>query len=326
MAYRCSVKRYGTLLYCYGGNLAHALSVSLGQMRNKPHNQGRGETEHSEFQMNLKQTCEVLNDKIHKCINKLVQQDSASPHSIEDINIDKFISEMDQDIWTAVCTLTKPLSTRPKKWDNRSTIRKIRRYFCVCILLFTTNRRCSFPLHTFLTDAIETCGGSSRLVRLLNRLGVCASADTHSRYVLYRVHATINDGPLSGYPMHALTLVSLDSLDYIHSFARMFCGLQQSSWHGTTVQFVQPQPLSLHVVHSTTCNRQISYLMRVTYLLHSTLMLCQLLEHHIQKLHTGWIPVQQANVLTPHLHQWTVQVNVHHFLTNKGEWEQVWKA
>ena len=255
MAYRCSVKRYGTLLYRYGGDLVHALSVSLGQMRNKPHNQGRGETEHSEFQMNLKQTCEVLNDKIHKCINKLVQQDSASPHSIEDINIDKFISEMDQDIWTAVCTLTKPLSTRP---DNRSTIRKIRRFFCVCILLFTTNRRCSFPLHTFLTDAIETCGGSSRLVRLLNRLGVCASADTHSRYVLYRVQATINDGPLSGYPMHALTLVSLDNLDYVHSFARVFCGLQQSSWHGTTVQFVQPQPLSLHVVHSTTCNRQVS--------------------------------------------------------------------
>ena len=36
--------------------------------------------------MNLKQTCEVLNDKIHKCINKLVQQDSASPHNVEDIN------------------------------------------------------------------------------------------------------------------------------------------------------------------------------------------------------------------------------------------------
>ena len=49
----------------------------------------------------------------------------------------------------------------------------------------TVNRHCSFPLHTFLTDTIETCGGSSRLVRLLNRLG------------------GINDGPLSSYPLHA---------------------------------------------------------------------------------------------------------------------------
>ena len=31
MAYRCSVKRYGTLLYCYGGDLLPALKVSFGQ-------------------------------------------------------------------------------------------------------------------------------------------------------------------------------------------------------------------------------------------------------------------------------------------------------
>ena len=38
MAYRCTVKRYGTLLYRYGGDLVHALSFSLSQVRNgKPH-------------------------------------------------------------------------------------------------------------------------------------------------------------------------------------------------------------------------------------------------------------------------------------------------
>ena len=35
MAYRCSVKRYGTVLYRYGGDLVHALNVSLGQARNQ---------------------------------------------------------------------------------------------------------------------------------------------------------------------------------------------------------------------------------------------------------------------------------------------------
>ena len=35
MAYRCSVKRYGTVFYRYGGDLLHALNVSLGQTRMK---------------------------------------------------------------------------------------------------------------------------------------------------------------------------------------------------------------------------------------------------------------------------------------------------
>ena len=33
MAYRCSVKKYGTVLYRFGGDLVHALNVSLGQGR-----------------------------------------------------------------------------------------------------------------------------------------------------------------------------------------------------------------------------------------------------------------------------------------------------
>ena len=33
MAYRCSVKKYGTVLYRFGGDLVHALNLSLGQAR-----------------------------------------------------------------------------------------------------------------------------------------------------------------------------------------------------------------------------------------------------------------------------------------------------
>jgi DNA invertase Pin-like site-specific DNA recombinase len=34
------------------------------------------------------------------------------------------------------------------------------------------------PLHTLLADLIEGQGGSTLLVKILNRLGVCTSADT----------------------------------------------------------------------------------------------------------------------------------------------------
>ena len=121
-------------------------------------------------------------------------------------------------------------------------VRKVSCMFCACVLLFTTNCQCSLPLHTLLTDVIETCGGSNRLVRFLNRIGVCASADTHARYIQYRIRKSMEDGAMSGYPQNAFTLVSVDNLDYIHSYARVYCGKQQSSWHGTTIQIVQPRP------------------------------------------------------------------------------------
>ena len=75
------------------------------------------------------------------------------------------------------------------------------------------------------------------LLRLLNRLGVCVSADTQARCVQYRIHKSTEEGPA-------------DNLDYVHSHARAYCGKQKSSWHGATVQVVQPQyTTSLHTSH-----------------------------------------------------------------------------
>ena len=50
---------------------------------------------------------------------------------------------------------------------------------------------------------------------------------------------------MSGYPENAFTVASADNLDFVHSYARIYCGKQQSSWHGTTVLLVQPQPSTL---------------------------------------------------------------------------------
>ena len=48
---------------------------------------------------------------------------------------------------------------------------------------------------------------------------------------------------MSGYPHNAFTIASTDNL--VHSHARVYCGKQQSSWHGTIVQLIQPQPSKL---------------------------------------------------------------------------------
>ena len=139
----------------------------------------------------------------------------------------------------------KTKSKKAVKEDGNAHVRKMRRFFCVCTILFTMNSKCSFPIHTFIADAIQTCQGSKRLLRLLNRFGVCASADTHARYVQHRVEKVKEEGPMTGYTDNTFSVVSVDNIDYVHSFANLYCGKQDYSWHGTTVQVVQPQPKTL---------------------------------------------------------------------------------
>ena len=39
------------------------------------------------------------------------------------------------------------------------------------------------PIHLLLTDVVKANGGSSELIKVLNRLCAIASEDTHSRHV-----------------------------------------------------------------------------------------------------------------------------------------------
>ena len=228
MAYRCYAKKYGTVIYRHGGDLLFTLTKILSKSR-------RQNPEKS-FQQKLSSVCNNLNSKIHHNIENLIKNDALQPHKIEEINIDECIAKFNPDVWTALNLLTKPRTA------SSNNTRQVRRFFCMCVLLFTTNSQCSYPLHTLLTDAIETCHGSGRLVKLLNRLGACASADTHARYVQYRVELSKQKGVMDDYSSEAFSVVSVDNLDFIHSFARIYSGKLQLSWHGTTIQIVLPNP------------------------------------------------------------------------------------
>ena len=64
---------------------------------------------------------------------------------------------------------------------------KVRRYILLCCLMFTIDSRCSSPLHTLMTDVVDSLGGTANLVKILNRLGVCASEDTLPRFIQHKV-------------------------------------------------------------------------------------------------------------------------------------------
>ena len=137
MAYRCSVKKYGTVLYRFGGDLVHALNVSLGQARYQAANIPVMEKKNTggDFQTTLSEACLALNAKCHASIERMIKEDAANPHQIENIDVDKFITELDPDIWKAICLITQPLSHQAVKSANN--VRKIQRFFLhLCIAFY----------------------------------------------------------------------------------------------------------------------------------------------------------------------------------------------
>ena len=50
----------------------------------------------------------------------MIKEDAANPHQIENIDDDKFITELDPDIWKAICLITQPLSHRAVKSANNA--------------------------------------------------------------------------------------------------------------------------------------------------------------------------------------------------------------
>ena len=173
-------------------------------------------------------------------IKKQLDLDKVTPFEHANLNIDRLINDIPKDIWQAICLLTQSVSDKRGTSKTASPHTKnLRRLYLYCTILFSTDDRCSFPLHTFITDLIESQGGSSMLIKIMNHFGICASMDTLSRFIQNKVGKV---DPLEYLDSEAFTLVSADNVDFLHSYARVFQGNQVSSWHGTSIQAVQPLP------------------------------------------------------------------------------------
>ena len=106
--------------------------------------------------------------------------------------------------------------------------------------MFYTDSRCSMPFHTLVTDAVESQGDSTVLIKTLNRLCVCPSSDTPARFVQYKESTRGTDDHATD--ITPFPLSSMDNLDFLHGDAQIHHGKQTGSWHGTNVQIVHPLP------------------------------------------------------------------------------------
>ena len=186
-----------------------------------------------------------LNQRVHAQVKNFVEKDKSFSREHHDIDVNKLVQEVDPKLWNAVVMLTRSISERRGSTAAGNPelqmlhVKKVRRIFLLCVLLFCTDDRCSMPLHTLVTDVVESQGGTDFLIRFLNRLGVCASADTLARFIKCKV-----DSPMLTQFINpdGFMVVSADNIDFLHSYVRVFKGNQNSSWHGTSVQVVQPIP------------------------------------------------------------------------------------
>ena len=107
-------------------------------------------------------------------------------------DVDKFVATMHSvapDLWELVCEITQSVNERKgrsasvNKESFAGRIKHLRRAYIVSLIIFVTNSECNSPFHVVLSDVIESCGGSTELITMLNRFGICSSMDTLKRVI-----------------------------------------------------------------------------------------------------------------------------------------------
>ena len=272
----CKHKRYGTLLYRKNGDLLKSLSKALGNAQRlckiatySKHecssvfsaDLGKGKstdiTEDS-----ILQACTALNVRMNQQIKNLVQTYQNDPMLCESFDPDAMLQQLDPLLIQCIQILTKPVRERRQLFsqqdlrDSSGTLKSksMKQLYCLCTLFFCTNSQCNMPLQYLLADAILCMGGSTELVKMLNRIGAVASLDTHDRMATLVVNQRINKGIHNELVPNTLTIVSIDNIDILQRHAMVSSAQTKRSWHGTSVQCVQPMPTSVVRSELESCN------------------------------------------------------------------------
>ena len=119
----------------------------------------------------------------------------------------------------------------------------MRQLFILATILFCTNSQCS-TLQTLLTEVTLCYGGTQELIKVLNRIGATTSLDTSQRIATHVVETRIIKGMVPELNERALSIVLIDNIDILQTHAFVSSTDKSRSWHGTSVQYVQPLPVT----------------------------------------------------------------------------------
>ena len=195
-----------------------------------------------------------MNTKLHERVRVIKSSFDATPESISSLNLAAALDNVDPELLNFLLTMTQPVrQSRRNLFENNTTqtdmntTKNIRLFYALSVLVFCTNNTCSAPLHILLTEAVLCHGGTLELVRILNRLGAVASIDTVNRLATHVVQKRQSEGVKSDLKGAIFSAVSIDNIDILQSYGFVSCLDTTRSWHGTSVQCVQPLPISGHL-------------------------------------------------------------------------------
>ena len=250
MKYTCKIKKFGTLIFRSGSDLSQPLSQALWKVR-KAQQVPENEIKHTTTSTSIEHTEHTrrkllteINQRACLHINSFLISNKKHNFELSDTTIKELIADIDPILWEAICLLT----TSP--WEKKDTTKvspktkhtKLMRRFCIfCSVMFCINDNYTIPLHTLLTSITDGQGGLATLIKFLNQLGVCASMDTLARHIQQK-HTDREQLKIKCLDSESFIIVSADNIDFKHSFARVSKGSNNSSWHGTFIQVVQPLP------------------------------------------------------------------------------------
>ena len=167
----------------------------------------------------------IMNGLLHNEIKRLATE----ANEPREFNIDSFVDKVNPQLWQLLSCATSTVRERYNpllsiESDKGKKVRKVRRFYILCLLMFCINPSCPSPIHTLLADTVEVCGGSRQLIKILNRLGATSSNDTHDRFVTHK--AQVQQGRSVFYlNKYSQLRPCMDNFDVLQSHAASTVGI-----------------------------------------------------------------------------------------------------
>jgi len=234
LAFSCSCRKIGTVLYRSGGDLIYSLSLALSNVQQLSKDLENKTTENSMLKAQLQEKTNTqvvirqaachLNKIIHKDISRLTSMTSVwkAPMEVLDTSIAKVRETIDPMLWEFITTLTQTVRgcrgiKNPSEIGVQSVRKPIRQLYCLSVVMFCINPRCNVPFHLQLTDTILIHGGTLELVQIFNHIGAVASLETHEDLLKAVAKARKEHGVHRELTPNAFQVVTRDNLDIIYT-------------------------------------------------------------------------------------------------------------